>query len=342
MKRKRTAAPVAKDTLTTAIATPAKGAPSASDTLGSEDAPSAGSVPDATTPTTVSNRPTRGATKRRYTIADYPGFDDEDFEPDLADSSDDGEDENNALHSSKAWRKVSTSKKQNEPKPFPFLLLPAEIRNAIYAYALTTDNDIHIEAKTKASRRVATIQTPNDRNKRVSFSPALLATNRQVYQEAASVLYSQPLTFIDAYGLYSFLAQIGSARPLVDNITLESFIHSRSVHRHCNHSSFTMLIGCTNLKRVRLGRGVISWGRNTARMANHFYREAHYWLEVVGQQKGHKQAAVDLIEFTQGALENLIWVMDGRYFRVNPSEDLDGEKARQAEEKFRTRLMEML
>ncbi|KAJ9636421.1 hypothetical protein H2199_008096 [Coniosporium tulheliwenetii] len=262
MKRKRTAAPVAKDTLTTAIATPAKGAPSASDTLGSEDAPSAGSVPDATTPTTVSNRPTRGATKRRYTIADYPGFDDEDFEPDLADSSDD-----------------------------------AEIRNAIYAYALTTDNDIHIEAKTKASRRVATIQTPNDHRQRPT---------------------------------------------LVDNITLESFIHSRSVHRHCNHSSFTMLIGCTNLKRVRLGRGVISWGRNTARMANHFYREAHYWLEVVGQQKGHKQAAVDLIEFTQGALENLIWVMDGRYFRVNPSEDLDGEKARQAEEKFRTRLMEML
>lgn len=221
-------------------------------------------------------------------------------------------------------------------------MLPAEIRNTIYAYTLTTENEIRIEAKTRASRRVATLQIPNDRSKRVSFSPALLATNRQVYQEAASVLYSQPLIFADAYGLYSFLAQIGSARPLVESITLESMIHGRSMHKHSNHSSFTLLIGCTNLKRIRLGRGVISWGRNISRVARHFYREAHYWLEDVGRQKGRRDAAVDLIEFTEGAQGLLIWAAFGRSYYLGSSAGMDPEEAGQAEDTFLAVLTGML
>ncbi|EON67268.1 hypothetical protein W97_06521 [Coniosporium apollinis CBS 100218] len=365
MKRKRAAAPGAKDTLAAAIAVSAgavssvggalsgkaaasgkdapatESTPAARDVLGSDGTPSAGNVTDATTPTPKSNRPTRVATKRRYTIADYPGFDDEDFEHDLADSSDEVEDEEGAVRTSKK-RKVSSPKKRNEPKPFPFLLLPAEIRNTIYAYTLTTENDIRIEAKTRASRRVAMLQAPNDRSKRASFLPALLATNRQVYQEAASVLYSQPLIFIDAYGLYSFLAQIGSARPLVKSITLENMIHGRSMHKHCNHSAFTLLIGCTSLKRIRLGRGAISWGRTTSRIARHFYREAHYWLEDVGRQKGRRDAAIDLIEFTEEAQGRLVAAADARWYYPGSSHDMDLEKARQAEEEFLADLTGML
>lgn len=137
MKRKRAAAPVAKDTLAAAIAVSAgavssaggalsgkaaasgkdapatESTPSASDVLGSDGTPSAGNVTDATTPTPKSNRPTRGATKRRYTIADYPGFDDEDFEPDLADSSDEVGDEEGAVRTSKVWRPLCSFIKSN-------------------------------------------------------------------------------------------------------------------------------------------------------------------------------------------------------------------------------------
>ena len=73
---------------------------------------------------------------------------------------------------------VRTSTEQSPPKstPFPFLRLPAEIRNLIYEHCLSV--------------RIYHLDFALERSRNLCVNTALLVVNRQVYAEAMPILYS--------------------------------------------------------------------------------------------------------------------------------------------------------
>ena len=77
-----------------------------------------------------------------------------------------------------------TSETMAAPRPSAFLMLPAELRNTIYALLLTAP------AHVKQSRRIATRGLCSDYVlPPLDLCPALLRTCKQVHDEAASILY---------------------------------------------------------------------------------------------------------------------------------------------------------
>lgn len=211
---------------------------------------------------------------------------------------------------------------------FPFLDLPAELRNTIYQMALEDPNDMTIISKTKILRRV-TVRglaktytddvgyhrrhrvrpTPDPSKPRVELSPALLAVNRQINTEGGTVLYSQKLHLEDMVAVYQFLTQVGHAnRQLIRDITVHGWGEGRGVHKSLNHPAFSMLAGVTNLRRlfldcrVEYGVAYRSWPvqhhqtRSLVSMATRFYRDGHNWLDAVGVATGNRDAALDILE----------------------------------------------
>ncbi|KAF2873814.1 hypothetical protein BDV95DRAFT_567806 [Massariosphaeria phaeospora] len=198
-------------------------------------------------------------------------------------------------------------------KLFPFLELPAEIRNAIYGYCLVDASGIHLAATTKKYRR--TVERTTDPSLDYSsvsdegpeqlypqtLVPSLLAVNKQIHQEGRDILYSNEFRLQDPLTMHSFLVDIGPrAATYLKHVTL---VHwgpaNRSMHKGYNHSSFAMLALATNLNKFRV-EGTITWGNEGKQVARQMYRDGFPWLEAVGAAKGRLDAAVDVIELCEG------------------------------------------
>ena len=173
-------------------------------------------------------------------------------------------------------------------KPFPFLSLPAELRDYIYELALTDGDGISLVSKTKAFRRTiarsraalyndeATVPAYN------SFIPNLLAANKQIHSEGIGYLYQQRIVLEDTMALHTFLAAIGPTNRLrLSNVTVRSWGHGRGTHKAMNVAALTLLAGCTNLKVFNLDCR-IGWLRTPRDLARQLYRDGHYFLEAYG------------------------------------------------------------
>ncbi|KAK1090034.1 hypothetical protein LTR48_009097, partial [Friedmanniomyces endolithicus] len=169
-------------------------------------------------------------------------------------------------------------------KPFPFTLLPPELRDYIYELALTDEAGVTLISKTKNYRRTvapgAILDKDNGgyyggrrRIRRLAFrqsqsqsqsqgsqgeptrailSPALLAVSKQIHAEGINFLYQNRIIVEDTYALHGFLATIGSNRSRVTDLTVRGWGNSRGAHKAMNFCSFTLLAGCTNLKKLYL------------------------------------------------------------------------------------------
>ena len=168
----------------------------------------------------------------------------------------------------------------------PFLSLPSELRNLIYQYCLIDENDLRIEARTKAYRRIATIEDTS------GLVPEILLANRQINAEASAVLYGQPLTFINTSAQYLFLCQIGPVhRGLLQDITIERWCEGRAL-KALNHPAFTMLADAHGLRNVNVDGLACRYRGNTARS---FYMRTHVWLHAFGAARGKNDAVLDIL-----------------------------------------------
>lgn len=216
-------------------------------------------------------------------------------------------------------------------KPFPFLRLPAELRDYIYELALVDPNGLSLVNKTKALRRTVTqgdileehgtgyrswnflrrnphlnhSQTSADQSEdegprvHARLSPSLLAVNKQVHAEAVSRLYAQPIALEDTLALHSFLGIIGAANRLeLADLTVKSRGHGRGTHHAMNFASMTLLSTCTNLRKLRLDCLIYSGWRTGGPKATaaQLYRDGHCFLEALGTAHGRKDAAIDIVE----------------------------------------------
>lgn len=224
----------------------------------------------------------------------------------------------------KAQPKTKRPRKEKPVKPFPFLSLPSELRNKIYSLCLEDPAGMVMGEGWRAHRRVPKrCQTHNFNADRYdgldnihrsssgiqgvykplkSLVPSLLATNKQIYAEAAAMLYSQPLHFTCTTALHSFLAPLSNTTAsLVHSITLHSYeTWGRGIRKAMNVSALTLLPKCSNLTLLRIegfehyyhNRG--GWSKPTVQqqgehegkgIAQQMYRDAAFWFDVIGAEK---------------------------------------------------------
>ncbi|KAJ4359367.1 hypothetical protein N0V95_002197 [Ascochyta clinopodiicola] len=232
-------------------------------------------------------------------------------------------DEENVVQPKKQ-RKTAASRLLPKRKIFPFLKLPAEIRNMIYAYALTDPSGINFVAIHRNKRRcvervsqkalssVSHFRSPyqssriNDRiddtnDLPKTLVPSLLAVSKQIHQEGADILYSNELVFADSVALYAFMINLGpGSASHLRLIRLNGWGRGRTSKAY-NNACFAVLVSATNLEKLHINTSM-GWYRQPKGAAQLFYRNAFPWLEAVGTAKGKYDAALDILDVTGEAL----------------------------------------
>ncbi|KAK6007761.1 hypothetical protein QM012_004575 [Aureobasidium pullulans] len=269
-------------------------------------------------PTTVpeTTRPCRQIRKRAR--ASYAELTESDIESDV--------DPGHNSDSSVEWGSRATQNKAKRPRkektetPFPFLSLPSELRTKIYQLALEDPEGLVMTEGRHAHRRVpkrgryfqhgnqdkyaglANLVRPTTKKPVVepivyTLVPALLAVSKQVYAEAAAILYAQPLHFESTTALHSFLALLTSqTASLIRSITIHTYeTRSRGMRKAMNVSALTLLRNCSNLQKLCLeGYHIYSRGplgpeeggkRQGVAVARQIYRDAAFWLDTIDASK---------------------------------------------------------
>lgn len=212
--------------------------------------------------------------------------------------------------------KAQTTKPLPKRKIFPFLDLPAEIRNTIYDYVLYEPSGINFVGTYRKMRRVAArisaeyllnaggrIYSPmsqqaidNANGDHIPLVPSLLAVNKQIYNEGIDILYGNQLIFADSLALYSFLINLGPVRAQhLRKIRILGWHYTRAMKVY-NNACFTALAWATNLTSLDIHAPVGGY-RAPCDGAIQFYRDAFPWLEAVGAAKGKPDAALDVLTF---------------------------------------------
>ena len=199
--------------------------------------------------------------------------------------------------------------------------LPAELRNQIYALALTDPNGIFLVSKTKRYRRTVERSLSFSSKSVYYYSrryygldtrsqpsivtanlvlPALLSNllllNKAIYAETQPILYGDN-TFVveDTMAMHAFLAKIGPKnRGNITDLTVKGWGYTKA-HKALNYPALTMLVDAVNLRRLHLDCQIF-WRPDPKKIAKQVYRDGFHWLEAVGARKGKFDAAVDIIE----------------------------------------------
>ncbi|KAF2111513.1 hypothetical protein BDV96DRAFT_184259 [Lophiotrema nucula] len=297
----------------------------------------------------VTDIPRRQSKRKHVQINYYEGGSDiEDL-----DDADDGIDvfEESLQAQTKKRKTARPSRPLPKRKIFPFMKLPAEIRNMIYGYSLHDPRGIYLLSETVKYRRTVgrapwhfmerimeEHRTGNEFDERDDeereqqraqerswwmkpslLAPGLIAVNKQINEECRDILYGNDFHFGDTLALHSFMVNIGPrAASLVESITLRGWSGGRGMHKAYNHAAFAAMISATNIKKFAF-KTSISWGGKPMWVARQLYRDSFPWLEAVGVAKGRFDAAVDLIELAEHNFEGYGW----RRARTsdNPEED---------------------
>ncbi|KAJ8113395.1 hypothetical protein OPT61_g4466 [Boeremia exigua] len=218
-------------------------------------------------------------------------------------------------------RRTAASRPLPKHKVFPFLELPAEIRNMIYSYALTDALGMKFVAVQRHRRRCVervssktfsqvlghrsyyhsnTINDDADEQAAV-LVPSLLAVNKQTYQEGRDFLYGNELIFADTIALYAFMINLGPAGAChLKKIRLTGWGHGRTSKAY-NNACFAVLVWATNLEKFYID-STINWCTRPKTAAQQIYRDAFPWLEAVGHAKHKLDAALDVLELSEVAL----------------------------------------
>jgi hypothetical protein len=232
-------------------------------------------------------------------------------------------------------RKVPAPKPLPKSKIFPFMQLPAEIRNIIYNYTLADASGINLVGAFKHRRRTvqrisAEVQShirnqsyhrinsiPDGKGttseEPVELVPSLLAVSKQIYQEACDILYGNEFIFTDTFALYNFLLNLGpSGAKHLKHVQLLGWGYGRGMKGY-NHSCFAVLVWATNLETIHLHNNA-GYYRAPKGNATQLYRDAFPWLEAVGAAKGKADAAVDVLR-----LSSKLFQHTGHYRQNQPS-----------------------
>ncbi|KAL8826047.1 MAG: hypothetical protein Q9170_007560 [Blastenia crenularia] len=201
---------------------------------------------------------------------------------------------------------------------FPFNSLPPELKNKIYFTALASEY-IALVSKLRQCRHVVglgdteTFQSFRRWRRgrygwyapvpattpiiRPSLVPNMLAVNRQMFAEAQPILYgANVFAFEDTKTLHTFCANIGPKNCAALRELSVKHWGQTAARRAMNYPAFCALASAVNLTRLSLDCDVSYGSASPRNKARQFHRDGFLWLEAVGRAKGHRDAAVDLID----------------------------------------------
>ncbi|KAL8992856.1 MAG: hypothetical protein Q9169_006789 [Polycauliona sp. 2 TL-2023] len=168
---------------------------------------------------------------------------------------------------------ISKAFRATPQKPiFPFLSLPAELRNKIYQYALTTNYEVPLRCKRFNTGKVVPKLGPTRcfqsilfrsrgapwkddwreefaPSERPSFAPNILVLNRQVHEEAQAILYgSNFLSFKNTKSLLILCTFIGPKNiAVLQELRIKMWGWGSEV---VNYTAFAMLTRAVSLELV--------------------------------------------------------------------------------------------
>ncbi|KAL6704285.1 hypothetical protein ACN47E_008349 [Coniothyrium glycines] len=227
--------------------------------------------------------------------------------------------------SKKHKARTPTSRPLPKQKIFPFMELPAEIRNMIYTYTLTFPEGIHFVPARKHMRRTVERITPttmskasnwngvrlNNRLRKESNAPVPLNTSllyvcKQIHQETREILYSNEFVFSNSLVLYSFLVNLGPSRSKsLRRLRLLNWVYGRAQNAY-NHACFGVMVWATGITSFQIDARLVHF-RDRSNGAEKFYRNAFPWLEAVGVARGKADVAVDVLRFGEPAFDWQMW-----------------------------------
>ena len=180
-------------------------------------------------------------------------------------------------------------------KPFPFLKLSKEIRKRIYdlyfAPKGVLNSDITVEAKRASNKELYAKQYAEGSKDRV----ALLAINKEVYEEAIPVLYDHTFKLESSVTLLDFMGQLpNSARGRFNKISIKTYVKTQG------RTAMHFLADWANITHLYIDSGVVLEG-DPAKAAKTFYIDAYKFLEAMGARKGDKAAGLDVLSFGKQA-----------------------------------------
>lgn len=248
-------------------------------------------------------------------------------------------------------------------KTFPFFDLPGEIRNQIYRYCLPTPTELP-EAGKNEEPGIWFYQIRKRHRRSIQFLPSMdenayshaahghgiedhlpqedrkskandsrypsvniLSVCKQIYTEAAPMLYSQNLVFACPDALFNFLATISPmSAKLVRRIELRSWSLSRTRATR-GYMAMCMLAAknVMNLESLFLNCSLgyfypgPSWRKDQsipAKVARKVYRDFHIWIEGAGTASGQWDKALQVIKVEPERYSS-------RYYYLRPSEHLE-------------------
>lgn len=182
---------------------------------------------------------------------------------------------------------------------FPFLDLPAELRNIIYSQVLIQSEKykgIEINAG-RNSRKKINISEWRDM-RRVSHLSALLLVSRQIYREALSYLYQNYFDFDHLPGLKNFLKVVRPGIVHLRHVTINS---SQLWHKTTAKVVFNLLRKAENLNALAVfvpghwsAAAIIEWldeGKPSR------LQQARPFIERMAQKKGNMLAGLGVLQF---------------------------------------------
>ncbi|KAH0369284.1 hypothetical protein KCU65_g3397, partial [Aureobasidium melanogenum] len=182
--------------------------------------------------------------------------------------------------------------------PFPFMELPAHVRNRILTLNLTptTKGRIELTTDTKSGAVKAKEYSKEFKDKnfstRTKHRAAVAILNKQLAVEARQILYNFKLRFDTTTTLLNFLSQIGDdARKAMSTITITNYVKATAM------PCMNMLADCRNLTKITIIGGV---GVNSTpqKAAKNFFTESGRLLQaIVHTASGDKDAALNVVNF---------------------------------------------
>ncbi|KAE9972861.1 hypothetical protein EG328_004738 [Venturia inaequalis] len=198
-------------------------------------------------------------------------------------------------------------------RPFPFLRLPAELRNRIYKFSLETDDELLITdtLQKKPRRRVACRYYHRYekalKNHKVDVNVNILRVCKQIHVEAVGILYAQPIKFMSLDGMFYFLSQIGKNNmESLRQIEIETMSMGRE--GQMTEPAFTALINAKNLDLLNIcsierrfsEREYVPCDHGVGDIAASFFAIAHVWILQMSSYRSDGKSWEDVLMLAQG------------------------------------------
>lgn len=171
--------------------------------------------------------------------------------------------------------------------------MPKEARKRIYDFYFApkgvVNDAIVVEAKRtgKDSKDLYAKNYADGSKNRV----ALLAVNKEIYEEAVQIFYANRLTFESTTTLVDFLIPITApVRARLTDVAVNAWVKTTS------KNAMVLLAEARNIKSLRIDAGISANG-DVPKAVQHFWGEASKFIEAVNATKGDKTAGVDIIKF---------------------------------------------